>query len=47
MELPLTMRSVGRGASPSGAFKIQLASETAGTTVTMKAGSWLAYREVP
>lgn len=35
------------GASPSGTFKIQLASETAGTTVTMKAGSWLAYREVP
>lgn len=35
------------GASPSGTFKIQLASETAGTTVTMKAGSWLAYREIP
>lgn len=32
------------GASPSGTFKIQLASETAGTNVTMKAGSFLKYR---
>ena len=34
------------GASPSGTVKVQLASETAGTSVTMKAGSWLAYREI-
>lgn len=35
------------GASPSGTFKVQLASETAATNVTMNAGSWLAYREIP
>ena len=34
------------GASPSGAFQITLASETAGTVVTMKAGSFIAYREI-
>ena len=34
------------GASPSGTVKVQLASETAGTTVTMKAGSFIKYREV-
>ena len=32
------------GASPSGTVKVQLASETAGTTVTIKAGSFLKYR---
>lgn len=32
------------GLVPSGTFKVQLASETAGTTVTMKAGSFLRYR---
>ena len=32
------------GATPSGTFRIQLASETAGTTVTMKAGSWFRWR---
>jgi len=32
------------GASASGAFKIQFASETNGTSVTMKAGSYLRYR---
>lgn len=32
------------GASPAGAVRIQLASETAGTTVTIKAGSLLRYR---
>ena len=32
------------GATPSGTFKIQLASETAGTNVTMKAGSFLRWR---
>lgn len=34
------------GAAPSGAVRVQLASETAGTNVTMKAGSWLRYREI-
>ena len=34
------------GASPSGTVKIQLASETAGTTVTAKAGSFLKYRVI-
>lgn len=32
------------GASPSGTIKVQLASETAGTVVTIKAGSFLKYR---
>ena len=32
------------GAAPSGTIKIQLASETAGTNVTLKAGSFLRYR---
>ena len=30
----------------SGTFKAQLASETAGTTVTMKTGSWIRYRTI-
>jgi len=34
------------GASVSGNFQITLASETAGTNVTMKAGSILMYREI-
>lgn len=34
------------GASPSGALQVTLASETAGTVVTMKAGSWIRYREI-
>ena len=34
------------GAAPSGTVRVQLASETAGTDVTMKAGSWLRYREI-
>lgn len=34
------------GAGTSGNFKIQLASETAGTTVTMKAGSYIRYRTI-
>lgn len=34
------------GASPTGTFKIQFASETAGTTVTLKAGSWIRYRTI-
>jgi hypothetical protein len=36
--------AVSAGASPSGTVKVQLASETAGTTVTIKAGSYLRYR---
>ena len=32
------------GASPSGTFRVQLASETAGTNVIMKAGSFIRYR---
>lgn len=32
------------GASPSGTFNIRLATETAATNVTMKAGSWIKYR---
>ena len=34
------------GASPSGNVQIQLASETAGTNVTMRAGSYIAYRTI-
>lgn len=34
------------GASPSGTVKVQLASETAGTTVTAKAGSFIKWREI-
>lgn len=34
------------GGSPSGTVKVQLASETAGTTVTVKAGSYLKYRTI-
>lgn len=34
------------GGTPSGTVRVQLASETAGTNVTMKAGSWIAYREI-
>lgn len=51
--LPLTTRSypanvVGMlvsGATPSGTLKVQLASETAGTSVSIKAGSFLRWRE--
>lgn len=32
------------GATPSSTFRIQLASETAGTNVTIKAGSFIRYR---
>lgn len=34
------------GATPSGTLRIQLASETAGTSVTVKAGSFLKYRAI-
>jgi hypothetical protein len=37
---------IDMGGSPSGTVKLQLASETAGTNVTCKAGSWLRYREI-
>jgi len=35
------------GATPSGSFGVTLASETAGTSVTVKAGSFLMYRTIP
>lgn len=31
---------------PSGNIQVTLASETAGTNVTMKAGSWIRYRTI-
>lgn len=34
------------GASPSGTIKLQMASETGGTNVTVKAGSFLKYRAI-
>lgn len=37
---------VRSGASPSGALRLQMASETAGTNVTVKAGSFLKYRTI-
>lgn len=39
--------SFDAGATPGSTFRAQLASETAGTTVTAKAGSFLKYRTVP
>jgi hypothetical protein len=36
--------SFSTGASPSGTLRVQFASETAGTVVTVKAGSFLKYR---
>lgn len=38
--------SVRAGASPAGTVKVQMASETAGTNVTVKAGSFLKYRTI-
>jgi hypothetical protein len=35
------------GSSPSGSISLQLASETAGTNVLAKAGSFLKYRTIP
>lgn len=35
------------GASPSGTVKLQLASETSGTNVTMQVGSFFRYRTIP
>jgi hypothetical protein len=35
------------GASPSGNFQMTLQSSSSGTSVTMRAGSWLRYRTVP
>jgi hypothetical protein len=37
----------GVNGSVSGSFRAQIASETAGTTVTVKAGSFLKYRTIP
>lgn len=34
------------GASPAGTIKLQMASETAGTNVTVKTGSFLKYRAI-
>jgi len=34
------------GASPSGDFQVTLAAETAGTNVTMRAGSFIRYRTI-
>ena len=34
------------GATPSGTVRLRMASETAGTTVTVKAGSFLKYRAI-
>ena len=34
------------GASPSGTVRVQMASETAGTNVTVKAGSFIRYRSI-
>ncbi len=45
LSYPATVRGiVVAGATPSGTIKLQLASETAGTTVTIKTGSFLKYR---
>lgn len=38
--------NVTMGASPSGTVKVKMATETAGTNVTVKAGSYLKYREI-
>lgn len=44
---PATLRgTIVTGASPSGTFRLQLASETAGTNVTIQAGSWIRYRTI-
>lgn len=45
LSYPAAIRGiVVAGATPSGTVKVNLASETAGTTVTIKAGSFLKYR---
>jgi hypothetical protein len=38
--------ALNTGASPTGTFRLQLASETAGTTVTLRAGSYLKHRVI-
>ncbi len=38
--------NVTMGASPSGTVKVQMATESAGINVTVKAGSYLKYREI-
>jgi hypothetical protein len=42
----LVEASFTSGASPSGNFQLTLASETALTNVTVKAGSYLKHREI-
>jgi hypothetical protein len=44
--IALIVGVVVAGPTPSGTLRIQLASETAGTSVTIKAGSFLSWREV-
>lgn len=39
--------AIDTGASPSGDVKIVVKTESAGTTATVKAGSWIKYREIP
>jgi len=42
---PCSIRGIVKcGASPVGTIKVQLASKTAGTSVTIKVGSYLKYR---
>lgn len=42
----IIVASLSSGASPSGNVQLTLASETAATVVTVKAGSYLRYREI-
>lgn len=45
---PATVKGMAiAGPTPSGNIRVQLASETNGTTVTIKAGSFLKYRTIP
>lgn len=48
LSYPATVAGIFRaGATPSGNVRVQLASEAAGTNVTIKAGSFLKYRTLP
>ena len=45
---PVSIKALlGMGVSPSGTFRLQIASETAGTNVTVKKGTFFKYRTVP
>ena len=45
---PVTIHGMAiAGAGPSGIMRLQFASETNGTNVTMKAGSFIRYRTIP